>query len=308
MDNLALDTSMPRAPEPQEKTKPIDPDVLRARLLRPLPAVTLRSILVLGVILLLLSWSFSAVGPSPLNRIYSVFDPFIQMGRLLGRMLPPDFELARRTVSILGTSYVIDQWPVVVTSVFETIQMALVGTLGGVIMSLPISLLAARNTSPHPAIYQAVRLILNLMRSIPELVYALLFVVAVGLGPFTGVLALAFGTIGSLSRIYAEAIEQIDPQQVMAVRATGATSAQTFIYAVFPQAFPLLISYSIIFFESNVRHATILGYVGAGGVGYKLFEYIGKSDYQMVMGTAIVLVVAVTIIDRFSSTLRQRFI
>jgi phosphonate transport system permease protein len=309
MDNIALEnTKIKRAPEPKEKIKPTDPDILRAQLLRPYPAISLRGLLILGAVVLVLAWSLSAVGPSPLNRIYSLFDPFIAMGNLLERMLPPELELARRSVTILGTTFVIDQWPVVVTSVFETIQMALIGTIGGVLMSLPISLLAAKNTSPHPVIYQVVRLILNLMRSIPELVYALLFVVAIGLGPFTGVFALAFGTIGSLSRIYAEAIEQIDPQQVMAVRATGATSPQTFIYAVFPQAFPLLISYSIIFFESNVRHATILGYVGAGGVGYKLFEYIGKSDYQMVMGTAVVLVVAVTVIDRFSSALRQRFI
>ncbi len=121
-------------------------------------------------------------------------------------------------------------------------------------------------------------------------------------------LALAFGSIGSLTRVYAEAIEQIDPQQVMALRATGATSMQTFIYAVVPQALPLLISYSIVYFESNVRHATILGYVGAGGVGYKLFEYMGYSAYPKVFGTAIVLVVAVTILDTLSNSLRQRFI
>jgi phosphonate transport system permease protein len=128
------------------------------------------------------------------------------------------------------------------------------------------------------------------------------------LGPFTGVLALAFASVGSLSRVYAEAIEQIDPQQVMALRASGAGSIQTFIYAVIPQALPLLISYSIVYFESNVRHATILGYVGAGGVGYKLFEYIGTSAYTKLLGTAIILVVAVTIIDRFSNALRKRFI
>ncbi len=298
-----------------EKAAPIDPEALRERLLRPLPAVTSSGLILAVAVLLLLLWALSAVGPSATNRVYSIFDPFLAMADLIGRMLPPEFELAQRTVTLFGNPVIINneplvlqQWPVVVTSVFETIQMAIIGTLLAVLASLPISLLAARNTSPHPAIYQGVRLVLNLMRSIPELVYALLFVVAVGLGPFTGVLALTFGSIGSLSRIFAEAIEQIDPQQVMAVRATGATSTQTFIYSVFPQALPLLISYSIIYFEGNVRHATILGYVGAGGVGYKLFEYIGKSDYQMVMGTAIVLVVAVTVIDRFSSALRQRFI
>jgi phosphonate transport system permease protein len=122
------------------------------------------------------------------------------------------------------------------------------------------------------------------------------------------VLALAFSSVGSLTRLYAEAIEQIDPQQVLAIRATGASGLQTFIYAVIPQALPLLISYSIVYFESNVRHATILGYVGAGGVGYLLFEYMGLSAYHKLFGTAVILVIAVTIIDRFSSYLRQRFI
>ena len=92
------------------------------------------------------------------------------------------------------------------------------------------------------------------------------------------------------------------------MRATGASGLQTFIYAVIPQALPLLISYSIVYFESNVRHATILGYVGAGGVGYLLFEYMGLSAYRKLFGTAVILVIAVTIIDRFSGYLHQRFI
>jgi phosphonate transport system permease protein len=249
------------------------------------------------------------------------------MGNLIGRMFPPEFEvvssqpvhisffgnvvvdtaITRSTINVFGTDLQIG-WLPIVTAIFETIQMAIIGTLGAVIMGLPLSLLAARNTSPHPVLYQATRLLLNLLRSIPELVYALLFVAGVGLGPFTGVLALAFGSVGSLSRVFAEAIEQIDPAQVNAVRATGANNLQTFIYAVVPQAIPLFISYSIIYFEGNVRHATILGLVGAGGVGFLLFKYTGTSDYNKVLGTAIVLVVAVTIIDRFSSRLRQRFI
>jgi phosphonate transport system permease protein len=217
------------------------------------------------------------------------------------------FTIERSTLMI-GENELQIGWLPIVSSIFETIQMAIIGTLGAVLMALPTSLLAARNTSPHPALYQGTRLILNFMRSIPELVYALLFVAAVGLGPFTGVLALAFGSVGSLSRVFAEAIEQIDPAQVNAVRATGSTGLQTFVYAVMPQAIPLFISYSIIYFESNVRHATILGYVGAGGVGFLLFKYTGTSDYDKVLGAALVMVVAVTIIDRFSSSLRQRFI
>lgn len=306
---------------------PHTPDQVREQLLRPLPTFTWRGLLILLLVITVFSWAFSGVGPGPSNRITSIFDPFIAMGNLLGRMLPPEFEVARAqnidislfgiqlvdttiassTINVFGNEWQIG-WLPIITAVFETIQMAMIGTLGAVLMALPLSLLAARNTSPHPAIYQTVRLFLNFMRSISELVWALLFVAAVGLGPFTGVLALAFGSVGSLSRVFAEAIEQIDPNQVHAVEATGANGIQSFIYAVLPQALPLFISYTIIYFESNVRHATILGYVGAGGVGFLLFKYTGTSDYPKVLGTAIVLVVAVTVIDRFSSWLRLRFI
>jgi len=300
---------------------------LRAQLLRPIPQFSMRGVAVSLIVIMMLSWSLSGVGPGLTNRVTSFFDPFIAMGNLLTRMLPPQFETAkshnavitlfgtevtnfqitRSTIDWFGTPVEIG-WLPVVTAVFETIQMAIVGTLGGVFMALPLALLAAHNTSPHPLIYQGVRLILNFLRSIPELVYALLFVAAVGLGPFTGVLALAFGSVGSLSRVFAEAIEQVDPAQVNAVRATGAGALQTFMYSVVPQAFPLFISYSIIYFESNVRHATILGYVGAGGVGFLLFKYTGTSDYDKLLGATLVLVVAVTVIDRLSSRLRQKFI
>lgn len=327
MANLLAQMKTSNPDDSKHKVKPLAPEALRAQLLRPLPQMTARGAIVILLVLAVLGWSFSAVGPSETNRIYSFFDPFIAMGNLLGRMLPPEFEvdsvrnveitlmnttvanfkIDSTTLNLFGTEIKVG-WLPIITATFETIQMAIVGTLGAVLMALPLSLLAARNTSPHPLIYQAIRLLLNLMRSVPELVYALLFVAAVGLGPFTGVLALAFGSVGSLTRIFAEAIEQIDPAQVNAVQATGATGIQTFVYSVLPQAVPLFISYTIIFFESNVRHATILGYVGAGGVGFLLFKYTGTSDYDKLMGAVLVMVVAVTVIDRFSSWLRQRFI
>ncbi|PJF27687.1 MAG: phosphonate ABC transporter, permease protein PhnE [Phototrophicales bacterium] len=310
-----------------EKEAPVDVESVRAQLLRPYPSISLRGILIILIVIGILSWSLAGSEPSPANRVNSIFDPFIAMGNLIGRMLPPTFEvdrvrnvsidlfgnqvlsfaIERSTLQLFGANWQIG-WLPVISAVFETIQMAIIGTIGAVLMALPLSLLAARNTSPHPAIYQIVRLVLNFMRSIPELVFALLFVAAIGLGPFTGVLALAFGSVGSLTRVFSEAIEQIDPAQVNAVKATGASGIQNFVYAVIPQALPLFISYTIIFFESNVRHATILGYVGAGGVGFLLFKYTGTSAYDMLLGATLVLVVAVTIIDRFSSWLRARFI
>lgn len=293
-----------------EPAAQIPPEQLRLQLLRPFPEITLRGTLIFVAVVLVLGWAWSTARPTEINRVKGVADVFEKMFNLVGRMFPVEFELAsgtQRTVTIFGQEAQIG-WPLIITATLETIQMAIVGTLGAVLFSMPISLLAARNTSPHPLVYQVVRLFLNFVRSIPELIWAILFVAGVGFGPFAGVLSLAFGSIGSMARIYAEAIEQIDPQQVQAVRATGATGVQAFIYAVIPQALPLLISYSIIYFESNVRHATILGLVGAGGLGVKLWEYTGLGDYNRLMGTVVVLVVAVTIIDRFSSWLRQRFI
>jgi phosphonate transport system permease protein len=198
--------------------------------------------------------------------------------------------------------------PGILPFVIETLQMAIVGTLLAVVLAIPFGLLGARNTSPNTAIYQGTRFIMNANRAIPELIFALIFVAAVGLGPFTGVLALAIASMGSLGRLYSEAIEQIDPQQVMAVRATGAKRLPVFGYAVVPQVLPLVASYSLVYFEHNVRAATILGIVGAGGVGLALQKYIGLFEFRELMGAVIVLIVAVTIIDRISARIRAKLI
>lgn len=292
------------------KTSLQTPEELRAQLLSPYPTLTLRGLLAILAIVAVLSWGAAGSAPTALNRIDGPLDVVTSMADLFYRMLPPELELAAgtsQTFNILGAEITIGS-PLIVPAILETIQMSIIGTLGAVLLSIPLALLAAKNVSPHPLVYQGVRLFLNFLRSIPELVWAILFVAGVGLGAFTGALALMFGSIGSLSRVYAEAIEQIDPSPVQALRATGAGSVQTFVYSVFPQALPLFISYSIIYFESNVRHATILGIVGAGGVGELLYKYTGLMDYNMVLGATLALVVAVTIIDRFSSYVRSRLI
>lgn len=199
-------------------------------------------------------------------------------------------------------------WPVVIPAIVETLQIALIGTVGAILLSLPFSLLAARNVSPHPVIYQATRVLLNANRAIPELIFALIFVVAVGLGPFAGVLALIIGSIGSLGKVYAESIEAIDPQQVAAVRATGAPALHVFNYAVIPQAFPNMASYSLLLFEGNVRAATILGIVGAGGVGFIIQKYLALFQYQEMIGATLIIIIVVTIIDRISDRIRKRII
>jgi len=199
-------------------------------------------------------------------------------------------------------------YPMIIGSIIETIQMALIGTIGAIVISIPFALLAARNISPHPIVYQVTRLFLNVLRSIPTLIWALVMVSAVGLGPFAGVMALIIGSLGSTAKLYAESFEQIDPDQVAAVRATGAGQMQVFNYAVLPQAFPLLATYSLISFEANVRDSSILGIVGAGGVGFIIQKYTALFQFQRLMGAVIILAIMVTIIDRFSDQIRKRII
>jgi phosphonate transport system permease protein len=186
--------------------------------------------------------------------------------------------------------------------------MAIIGTTLAIFISIPFALLAARNVAPHPLVYQSARMLLNWNRAIPDLIFALIFVAAVGLGPFGGVLALGIGSVGFMGKVYAESIEAIDPQQVKAIQATGAGRVQTIFYSVFPQAMPMVTSYSLLLFESNVRSATILGLVGAGGVGFTITKYMALFQYDKLLGALIFIILMVTIVDRFSDWLRSKLI
>lgn len=209
---------------------------------------------------------------------------------------------------ILEPGEILIGYPIILNSILETIQIAIIGSLGAILVALPFSLLAARNISPHPIVYQLTRLFLNINRAIPTLIWALIMVSAVGLGPFAGVMALIIGSIGSTARLYAESFEQIDPNQVAAVRATGASGLHVFNYSVLPQAFPLLATYSLVSFEHNVRESTILGIVGAGGVGFIIQKYTALFQFQRLMGAVIIIAILVTIIDRVSAYIRKQII
>jgi phosphonate ABC transporter permease subunit PhnE len=215
---------------------------------------------------------------------------------------------------VVAKRYILEQgeiligYPIILNAIIETIQIAIIGTIGAILASLPFALLAARNISPHPVIYQITRVFLNINRSIPVLIWALIMVSAVGLGPFAGIMALIIGSIGSTAKLYAESFEQIDPHQVAAVRATGASRLQVFNFSVLPQAFPLLATYSLISFEHNVRDSTILGIVGAGGVGFIIQKYTALFQFQRLMGAVIIIAIMVTIIDRISDHVRKRII
>jgi phosphonate transport system permease protein len=287
----------------------------RERLLRPLPRVSLKAVLLVLLGLGAYYWSVQGAEASPRE----LFNGLPNIWHFIERLFPPEFDTTPQTLQTpavglfgltlprLGLSGVHFGYPIIIDYVIETLQIAIIGTTLSIFLALPIAMLAARNVS-HPVVYFVTRLLLNANRAIPEIIFALVFVAAVGLGPFGGVLALAVGSVGFMSKVYAEAIEAIDPQQILAVRATGAGRLQTLVYAVLPQAMPVIASYSLLNFEHNVRSATILGIVGAGGVGFILQKYLSLFMYTHLTGALIVIIIVVTVIDRVSDRIRKGLI
>lgn len=213
------------------------------------------------------------------------------MTRLIGEYFPPDF----------------GRWARYFEETIETIAMGVWGTLLAVIVAVPLSILASENICP-PWVVFPVRRLLDAMRAINELVFALIFIVAVGLGPFAGVLALFIHTAGTLGKLFSEAIEAIEPGPVEGIRATGASQLQEVLFGVIPQVIPLWISFTLYRFEANVRSASVLGIVGAGGIGVTLSQNFRSFNYPNVCAILIILIVTVSIIDTLSAKLRQRFI
>lgn len=287
--------------------------VNRDELLRTWPRITVRMLLIALTAAAVYGWAVRGTDASPKELVEGVPNiiDFVE------RMFPPQFDTEQRSLETpaiplpvgeiprIGLSSVTFQYPTIVDAIIETLQMAIIGTTLSLILTIPFAALAARNIAP-PLVYQVTRLLLNANRAIPEIIFALIFVAAVGLGPFGGILALGIAGIGVKGKLWAEAIEAIDPQQVLAVRATGAGRIQTIRAAVLPQAMPTIASYSLLSFESNVRAATILGLVGAGGVGFQLQKYLALFQYQRLTGALIFIIIVVTIIDRVSDRLRKK--
>lgn len=205
-------------------------------------------------------------------------------------------------------------------ALLETMAIAIWGSLLAFLVAVPASLFAARNTlklmfqgeSParegfRATVQFAMRRFLDFCRGFNEFVMALIFVAVIGLGPFAGVLALAIHTFGILGKVFSEAIEAIEPGQVEAVEASGAGPGQVITFSVLPQVMPLIVSYSLLRFESNVRSATILGFVGAGGIGFLMFDKINGFLYREVATMMIMVILSVSIIDFFCGKLRNRF-
>jgi phosphonate transport system permease protein len=195
-------------------------------------------------------------------------------------------------------------WPTYAEQMLETVQMALWGTALAVLFGMPFAILSAANVCPQ-WIVQPVRRLMDACRAINEIVFALLFVVAVGLGPLAGILALAIHNIGIVAKLFSEAVESIDPRPVEGIRATGASRLQEVIFGIVPQVMPLWSSFTLYRFETNVRSATVLGIVGAGGIGQSLYENIRAFQYAETATIVIIVVLTVMLIDILSARIRK---
>ena len=198
--------------------------------------------------------------------------------------------------------------PSLLTKMLETIEMSLLATALAALLSLPLGVLAARNASPHAVIFHATRTMLSAMRALPELVWALVFVSALGLGPLPGILAMAFVTVGFMGKAFAEAIEVADPRPVDGITALGATHGQVVSFALLPQALPDLVGTTVYVLDHNVRAAAILGLVGAGGIGYDMVMAMRLFEYDRILLIGTVIYAVVTLLDRLSDRLRARVI
>lgn len=248
------------------------------------PPRSLGSHLAWGVLLVLLIWSWEGADMRPLALIQDSAN----MAVFSKEFFPPNFH----------------DWRIYLKEMVITIHIAIWGTALAIACAIPFGLLCAENIAPA-WVYQPVRRMMDACRAINEMVFAMLFIVAVGLGPFAGVLALWIHTSGVLAKLFAEAVEAIDPRPVEGVRATGANALEEILYGVIPQVLPLWISYSLYRFESNVRSASVVGMVGAGGIGVVLHESIRGFDYAETSAILLIIIVSVTFIDVLSARVRR---
>ncbi|MDY0883436.1 phosphonate ABC transporter, permease protein PhnE [Dongia soli] len=240
-----------------------------------------------GAVLVLHAWAWRGTEMNPVALIeYSG-----NMASFAAGFFPPDFHNLSRTLH----------------EMLITCQIALWGTTLAVLTSAPLAFLTAGNVAPWWVV-QPVRRCMDALRAINEMVFAMLFVVAVGLGPFAGVLALWLHTTGVCVKLFSEAVETADPRPVEAIRMAGGGFIARALHGLLPQVMPHWISLSLYRFESNVRSATVIGIVGAGGVGDLLWEYIRSFDYGRTAGVIAVIVLVVCAIDVLSQQLRRRIV
>jgi phosphonate transport system permease protein len=235
------------------------------------------------------------------------------------RLLPPsagegskEWTIQARQVTAVGAPVASEELMLAIEKIIETIFIGMMATFFGIILALPLSFLAARNLmSVNPVtlgIYYIVRTIMNIVRSIEPLIWAIIAVLVVGLGPFAGILALTLHSMAALAKLYSESIESIDPGPIEAIQATGANWFQTVMYAVVPQIIPPFVSFTIYRWDINIRMSTIIGFVGGGGIGFLLAQWIRLLDYKSAGIAVWFIAITVAVLDYVSAEIRQRFI
>lgn len=247
-----------------------------------------RSWVLIGIVIALLGVSW---GPTEMSKVTRLVTDWRNMAEFASGFMSPDFR----------------DWRVYLFEMLETVQIAVWGTALAVLIGAPLAIFSSSNICPHWVV-QPVRRLMDTSRAINEIVFALLFVVAVGLGPLAGVLAIAVHNVGVISKLFSEAVEAIDPRPVEGIRATGASRLQEVLFGVIPQVAPLWSSYMLYRFETNVRSATVLGIVGAGGVGQSLYESIRSFQYGPTAAIILIVIATVMLIDVISARLRKSLV
>jgi phosphonate transport system permease protein len=253
----------------------------------PPPRTNLGVVFGWGLALAILTWSWQGADMRPLDLLRDSGN----MTEFASDFFPPNFR----------------DWRLYVKEIVVTIHIAIWGSVLAVLCAVPLGLASASNITPW-WIHQPVRRLMDMCRAINEMVFAMLFVVAVGLGPFAGVLALWVHTTGTLAKLFSEAVEAIDQQPVEGIRATGANAVEEIVFGVIPQVMPLWVSYSLYRFEANVRSAAVVGMVGAGGIGVVLWDIIRSFQYAETCAVMIMIIITVSMLDLVSAQVRKRLI
>ena len=236
-------------------------------------------------ILVALGWSYQGTDMSPMRFIEGIADA----ADLLSDFVPPDW-------SNTGV-----YWAAMV----ETIQMAIWGSFLATFLAVPLAFWGSRNVTKNPALYYFGRGVMDVLRGLNEFVLGLIFVAAIGLGPFPGVLALTLHTAGVVGKLLSESIEAVDHGQIEAVEATGASRLQVLTHGYWPQISPMFTSFTLYHFEVNVRSATVLGLVGAGGIGFYLQQTMRAFSFQEACVVVLIVLGSVVVIDKISAKLRE---
>ena len=225
-----------------------------------------------------------------IDFIKLVSDSSKYFGDILSRMLPPDFSNLNQLIYAM----------------FETIEIAFLGTFIAIVLSIPLGLFSARNLAPNYFIYIVCKTIVIFFRAIPEFIIAMILVIAIGFGAMPGVLALGLHTMGFLAKFYAEDIEHINKGPIDALKSSGATKSQIISFGVIPQILPSFVANNLYILDRNIRMATMLGIVGAGGIGYELQSSFRMFEYEKVSAIIILIFITIFIIDHLSSFIRSK--